>query len=138
MGGRPPGAHKGSLEVVDLRHQRAGGLLLGKGTMYICKYRTYRVYPVGSDETKSVAREYELNNEGSYVLQTAYADLKVEHRFCFNATCPCKDIGRLTLLLDAINSVSQPTSRTSGWLHFKTSQGMKSSPMTMVSGQKVE
>ena len=54
-------------------------------------YRTYRVYAVGSNEAKPLAREYELNNEVSYVLETAY----VIPGLCFHATRRFTDIGRL-------------------------------------------
>ena len=61
----------------------------------MCEYRTYKVYPVGSDEEKALAREYELNNEGSYVLQTAYPVPGMGHHLCFDTTRRFKDIGRL-------------------------------------------
>ena len=40
---------------------------ISKG-QYVCEYRTYRVYPVGSEEEARLAREYTLNEEGSYIL----------------------------------------------------------------------
>ena len=52
---------------------------------YVCEYRTYRVYPVGSKEEKTLAEEYEKNGEGSYVLQTAHPVPGVG-RLCFDAT----------------------------------------------------
>lgn len=66
---------------------------LAKGS-YVCEYRMYRVYPVGSKEEGMLAEEYERNGEGSFVLQTAYAVPGVG-RLCFDATRRYRDIGRL-------------------------------------------
>lgn len=54
---------------------------------YVWEYRTYRVYPVGSEEERKLAEEYERNGEGSYVLQTAYPVPGVGC-LCFEATRP--------------------------------------------------
>ena len=86
------------LEVVDFGPPKGREVVakepIKKG-QYVCEYRTYRVYPVGSEEAQSLAREYERNNEGSFVLQTAYAVPGVGHRLCFDATRRFKDVGRL-------------------------------------------
>lgn len=39
---------------------------------YVCEYKTYQVYPVGSAEEARLGHGYEVNGEGSYMLQTAY------------------------------------------------------------------
>ena len=67
---------------------------ISKGT-YVCEYRTYTVYPVGSSEEAQLARECEINGEGSYVLQTAYTVPQLGARLCFDATRCYKDVGRL-------------------------------------------
>ena len=86
------------LEVVDIGSPKGRRVVarepISKGS-YVCEYRTYRVYPVGSDEAKSLAKEYELNQEGSYVLQTAHPVPGVGRRLCFDATRRFKDVGRL-------------------------------------------
>ena len=46
-------------------------------------------------EEKSLAKEYQLNDEGSYILQTAYPVPGVGKRLCFDATRRLKDVGRL-------------------------------------------
>lgn len=69
--------HSGAprLEVVDFGMNKGRGVVamekIAKRT-YVCEYRTYRVYPVGSEEETKLAREYEINGEGSYILHTAY------------------------------------------------------------------
>ena len=86
------------LQVVDFGPKKGRGVValerISKGS-YVCEYRTYRVYPVGSEEEAEMAREYKLNDEGSYVLQTAYSVPGVGARLCFDATRRYNDIGRL-------------------------------------------
>lgn len=86
------------LEVVDFGPPKGRGVVakqpIQKG-QYVCEYRTYRVYPVESDEAKSLAKEYDLNHEGSYILETAWPVPGVGHRLAFDATRRFKDIGRL-------------------------------------------
>ena len=64
---------------------------ISKG-QYVCEYRTYRVYPVGSEEEARLARE---NEEGSYVLSTAHTVPGAGTRLSFDATTRYRDIGRL-------------------------------------------
>ena len=52
---------------------------------YVCEYRTYRVYPVGSALEKQLAEEYATNSDGCYVIRTAYHIPDVG-RLCFDAT----------------------------------------------------
>ena len=66
-----------------------------KKGQYVCEYRTYRVYPVGSVQEAQLAAEYDQNAEGSYILTTAYAVPQFGARLCFDATRRFKDIGRL-------------------------------------------
>ena len=61
---------------------------------YVCEYRTYRVYPVGSDLHHQMAKEYAENGEGSYVMDTAYRIPNIG-RLCFDATRRYRDVGRL-------------------------------------------
>ena len=105
------------LEVVDHRPPKGREVVarepIKKG-QYVCEYRTYWVYPVGSDEAKSLAREYELNNEGSYVLQTAYAVPGVGHRLCFDVTCRYKDVGKF-INHSALVKSSEPAHVRNKW-----------------------
>ena len=64
---------------------------ISKG-QYVCEYRTYRVYPVGSEEEARLARE---NEEGSYVLSTAHTVPGAGTRLSFDATTRYRDISRL-------------------------------------------
>ena len=61
---------------------------------YVCEYRTYRVYPVGSALEKQLAEEYATNSEDCYVIRTAYRIPDVG-RLCFDATRRYRDVGRL-------------------------------------------
>ena len=61
---------------------------------YVCEYRTYRVYPVGSALEKQLAKEYATNSEDCYVIRTAYRIPDVG-RLCFDATRRYRDVGRL-------------------------------------------
>ena len=61
---------------------------------YVCEYRTYRVYPVGSELCVQLAAEYRSNFEGYYVIETAYRIPNVG-RLCFDATRRYRDVGRL-------------------------------------------
>ena len=86
------------LEVVNFGQNKGRGVVasepISKGA-YVCEYRTYRVYPVGSAEEAKLAEEYEINGEGSFVLQTAYSIPQFGVRLCFDATRRYNDIGRL-------------------------------------------
>ena len=86
------------LEVVNFGRNKGRGVValepISKGT-YVCEYRTYRVYPVGSPEAAELAKEYELNGEGSFVLETAYPVPQLGVCMCFDATRRYKDVGRL-------------------------------------------
>lgn len=62
---------------------------------YVCEYKTYRVYPVGSPEESQLANEYDANEEGSYVISTAYPVPQFGARLCFDATRRYRDVGRL-------------------------------------------
>ena len=77
------------LEVVNLGPPKGRGVVareaIEKGS-YVCEYRTSKVYPVGSSEEKSLAKEYQLNGEGSYILETAHPVPGVGKRLCFDAT----------------------------------------------------
>ena len=53
---------------------------------HVCEYRTYQVYLVDSEETQSLAKEYDLNHEGNYVLETYYPVQGVGHCLSFDAT----------------------------------------------------
>lgn len=118
------------LEVVDLGPPKGRGVVAKepiKRGQYVCEYRTYRVYPVGSEEAQSFAQEYKLNNEGSFVLQTAYAVPGVGHHLCFDATRRFKDVGRLINHAASGHNLNLSTSGLSGgwgWLQFETSQWM--------------
>ena len=84
------------LQVTYLGHPKGRGVLakepIAKGT-YICEYRTYRVYPVGSDTHKRLSEEYSRNSEGSFVVETAYPIPGIG-RLCFDATRRYRDVGR--------------------------------------------
>ena len=84
--------------MVDFGRGKGRGVVamqrIAKGE-YVCEYRTYRVYPVGSVEEAQHSREYEVNGEGSYVLQTAYPVPEFGARLCFDATRRYSDVGRL-------------------------------------------
>lgn len=86
------------VEVVNFGANKGRGVVtmeaIAKGAS-VCEYKTYRVYPVGSSEEKTLAMEYEKNGEGSYVLHTAYTIPEVGTRLCFDATRRYNDIGRL-------------------------------------------
>ena len=86
------------LQVVDFGPQKGRGVIakqpIHRG-QYVCEYRTYQVYPVGSEEAKSLASEYDRNGEGNYVLETSYPVPGVGHRLSFDATRRYKDIARL-------------------------------------------
>ena len=77
------------LKVVDFGPPKGRGVVakqpIEKG-QYLCKYRTDCVNPLGSDEAKSLAQHYEVNNEGSYVLETSYPVPQVGHPLAFDAT----------------------------------------------------
>lgn len=62
---------------------------------YVCEYKSYKVYPVGSPEETALANEYEANGEGSYIIQTAYSVLQFGARLCFDASRHNKDVRRL-------------------------------------------
>ena len=61
---------------------------------YVCEYRTYAVYPVGSDLHRELEEEYRRNCEGSYIVETAYP-VHGCGRLCFDATRRYRDVGRL-------------------------------------------
>lgn len=86
------------LEVVNFGPNKGRGVValeaISKGA-YVCEYRTYRVYPVGSPEAAELAKEYEVNGEGSFVLETAYPVPQLGVCMCFDATRRYKDVGRL-------------------------------------------
>lgn len=86
------------LQVLDFGTGKGRGVVamqpIPKGA-YVCEYRTYRVYPVGSAEEAKLAHEYDLNGEGSYVLQTAHPVPEFGARLCFDATRRYRDVGRL-------------------------------------------
>jgi histone-lysine N-methyltransferase SETD8 len=85
------------LEVIHAGPLKGRGVVssepIKKGS-YVCEYRTYKIYHVGSEEAKALAQEYELNGEGSYVLETAHPVPGVG-RLCFDVTRRYKDVGRL-------------------------------------------
>ena len=60
----------------------------------MCEYRTYRVYPVGSELHKQLREEYANNAEGCYIIETAY-HIPYHRRLCFNAIRRYRDVGRL-------------------------------------------
>ena len=86
------------LEVIDFELPKGRGVVakeaIKKGG-FVCEYRTYRVYPVGSKEAQSLARQYELNSEGSYIIETSYPVPGVGCRLAFDATRRYQDIARL-------------------------------------------
>ena len=61
---------------------------ISKG-QYVCEYRTYRVYPVGSEEAAKLVQEY---TQGSYVLSTAHTVPGAGTRLSFESY---RDLGRL-------------------------------------------
>lgn len=85
------------LEVKEMGPAKGRGVVvkeyIAQG-QYVWEYRTYRVYPVGSEEERKLAEEYERNGEGSYVLQTAYPVPGVGC-LCFEATRCFRDLGRV-------------------------------------------
>ena len=86
------------LEAVELGPPKGRGVVaverIQKG-QYVCEYRTWKVYPVGTQEEDKYSTEYELNDEGSFVIYTAYPTSHLGERLCFDATRRSKDMGRL-------------------------------------------
>ena len=58
---------------------------------WLCEYKTTRVFK--RSELEHVKKEYELNNEGSYIVESAYPVGKEGH-LCFDATRKYHQFGR--------------------------------------------
>lgn len=87
-----------SIKDVNFGPPKGRGIVTTEGIKkgaYVCEYRTYRVYPARSAEAQALKEDYEKNNEGSYVLETAYAVPGLGQRICFDATRRFRDLGRL-------------------------------------------
>ena len=104
------------LNIIHLGPPKGRGVVtneaIQKGS-YVCEYRTYRVYPVGSDLSHQLACEYHDNSEGSFVIQTAYCIANVG-RLCFDATRRYRDVGRLRN-----HSATTPNLKLSRPLHVR-------------------
>ena len=86
------------LKVVNFGPNKGRGIVVMEPIMmgsYVCEYKTYKVYPVGSPEETQLAREYQANDEGSYIIQTAHPVPQFGAHLCFDTTRRYRDVGRL-------------------------------------------
>ena len=106
------------LQVVHLGPPKGRGVITKDEIMageFMCEYKTYRVYPVGSELHKELEQEYQKNGEGSFTVQTAYPIPDVG-RLCFDATRRYRDVGRLINHSPHPNlSISQPIHLRGKW-----------------------
>ena len=72
---------------------------------WLCEYKTTRVFK--RSELEHVKKEYELNNEGSYIVESAYPVGKEGH-LCFDATRKYHQFGRYFNHARCPNSVITP------------------------------
>ena len=58
---------------------------------WLCEYKSHRMFP--QSEKSAIEREYDLNNEGSYIIETKYPVPGIGH-MCWDATRKCNQLGR--------------------------------------------
>ena len=90
------GLSSGRDAALDVRQEGIAGMgvfateAIKKGS-WLCEYKTTRVF--NRSELKQVEAEYLANNEGSYIVEAAYAVGKEGH-LCFDATRKYHQFGR--------------------------------------------
>ena len=103
------------LQVVHLGPPKGRGVVTKEKIIageFVCEYKTYRVYTVGSELHKELEQEYNKNGEGSFTVQTTYPIPDVG-RLCFDATRRYRDVGRL------INHSPHPNLSISRPIHLR-------------------